>query len=123
MDLRSLRSTIDQYRRPSGRVSVDALLRVEILTAYAAWREQKGTQSEFVEKLGLKTSTLMNWLAAAKNASSATSILTHEIDGFRRVKLSPSTKTREGLAFVLPNGARLKGLSFDQALTLLEKFA
>ena len=122
MDLNSLRSTILEHRRPSGRLAISSTLRTQILQAYVAWREQKGSQQEFMDRLGLKSSTFASWLASAKKSDNNTSTAVQPSQGFRRVKLSPGNIKRKRLCLVLPNGAQLQGLSLDQALLIVEKW-
>jgi len=123
MDLHSLRSAIDEHRRPSGRLTIHPLLRAKILEVYATWRDDNGSQKKFVETLGLKASSFSSWLAASKDSKLDESTAVGSLDSFRKVRLSTTTRERAKLTLVLPNGTRLKGLSLDQALALLEKLA
>src|SRR5690349_18576292 len=122
MDLSSLRSTIIEHQRPSGRLAISPALRAQILESYAAWRQQKGTQQEFLATLGLKTSTFASWLTAAKSSDKGTSTSKASSRDFRQVKVTPQPKKQKRLCVMFPNGVQLKGLSLEQALVLVEAF-
>lgn len=107
-EIDALRAALVRAR--AGRRSYPLALREQVVRLLEAREREGGSAWALAHDLGLALTTVLSW----KHAMPAPS-------PFLPVVVRDDAPSREGLSLVLPGGARVEGLSFDQIVVLCRR--